>query len=134
MADRAKNREPGMHGITGGPGERIGLWGWFALYATGAALFFLLLTHILGIHFFHPEKLSAAAVYERYRSPFLAINSVCLLVVGVVHGMIGLRRTILDLDLLSRKGDRILILMVVAVGVGLAGFGLVVFRAFYQGS
>jgi len=134
MADRGKNSEPGMNRITGGPGERIGLWGWFSLYASGTALFFFLLTHILGIHFFSSERLSAAAVYERYRSPFLAINSICLLVVGVVHGMIGLRRTILDLDLLSRKGDRILILIVAAFGVGLVGFGLVVFRAFYQGS
>jgi succinate dehydrogenase hydrophobic anchor subunit len=125
------NDRIGASRLTGGPGERIGLWGWLTLYATGAFLFIFMIAHIIWIHFFSSERLCAVAVYDHYRSPFLALNSILLLLFGILHGMTGLRRAILDLDLLGKRGDRVLLLVVAVLGVGLEGFGLAVFRAFY---
>jgi succinate dehydrogenase hydrophobic anchor subunit len=129
MSDRQANQiDPP---ITGGPSERIGLLGWLSLYVSGAILFFLLLAHILVIHFFGDQKISAVSVRADVGAWSLALISLGLLLVGLLHGLIGFRRVSLDLELFGKKADRRFKLILSAVGTGLAVFGIIVFKSFY---
>jgi len=114
--------------LTGGSGERIGLRGWLTLYITGAVLVFLLLAHIFAIHFFGEKPITAAAVRGDVQSSFLSVISIGLLTVGLLHGMLGLRRVLLDLELFGKRGDRWLKTVLLVTGLGLAIAGWTIFR------
>ncbi|UCF92509.1 MAG: hypothetical protein JSW39_30315 [Desulfobacterales bacterium] len=112
------------------PGERIGLVGWLSLYVSGALTFFFILTHILAIHFVSGEVTTAAKVYRDLNSPFLSFISLGLLFLGIFHGLIGLRRVLLDLEIFGKRGDRSLVAALVVIGLGLALFGIKIFSQF----
>ena len=114
--------------LTGGPGERIGLWGWLTLYITGAILFFLLLAHLFASHFVGEKPINAAVVRGDVESSFLSVVSIGLLLVGLLHGLLGLRRVLLDLELFGKKGDQWLKTILLVAGLGLAAAGWMIFR------
>lgn len=116
--------------ITGGPNERIGLLGWLSLYVSGGILFFLLLAHILAIHFSGGSEIDATRVRDDVSSVFLSLLSIGLLLVGIFHGFLGFRRMVLDLDLFGPTGDRWFKWILLVLGLGCAVFGLNVFRGF----
>lgn len=125
-----KEKQLSHRAITGGQGERIGLWGWLSLYVSGTLLLFFAIAHILVIHFFSAEKITTSVVKAHYGSAYLTVISLGLLFIGLTHSLIGFRRVVLDLEIFGRKGDRIFIWILVATGVILAFFGLSIFKGF----
>jgi succinate dehydrogenase hydrophobic anchor subunit len=113
--------------ITGGPSERIGLVGWLSLYVSGALLLFLLLAHVLAIHFFGDGQISAASVRKDVGSWFLNIISLGLLLVGLFHGLLGFFRMLLDLEIFGKRGSSWFKWILYATGAGVMVFGVVVF-------
>ena len=111
----------------GEPYERIGLWGWLGLYATGAILLVLLLTHIWLAHYASSQPITLRNTLLALRSPFVRTIDLALLLFAVVHGMLGLRKVILDLDLFRKKGALYLSWFMTAAGAALLAWGFFIF-------
>ena len=106
---------------------RIGLWGWLGLYVTGAVLLLLLLSHIGLVHYVSQEPFSASRTYDTLQRPFVRIIEVCLLVFALIHGMTGLRRVVLDLEIFRLKRSRYLTWFLVGAAVILIVWGVQIF-------
>ena len=115
---------------TWGSHERIGLTGWLSLYVSGGLVVFFLLSHLFVIHFISGADISAQSVYRDLRSAFLSFVNIALLILALFHGLMGLRRIILDLNLLGKKGDRALMVLLLLVGLVLVLLGIEIFRRF----
>ncbi|NQU02615.1 MAG: hypothetical protein HQ589_00465 [Syntrophaceae bacterium] len=110
--------------------ERIGFLGWFGLYATGALLLVFLLAHIWLIHWIAPQPITLKHITEILGSPLVVIVDLGLLLFAVVHGMIGLGRLILDLELVQKGGARLLNIVLFFLGVVIFVAGIYVFNFF----
>ena len=119
--------------IAGGDYQRIGLWGWLGLYTTGGILLFLLLTHVGIIHFGTYEPLSIKTTQKALGSTFVRTVELSLLLFALIHGLMGFRRIILDLEILQKKGNRWLSLCLVVLGVTLFIWGLFLFNGLSSG-
>jgi succinate dehydrogenase / fumarate reductase membrane anchor subunit len=115
---------------TWGSGERIGLIGWLSLYLSGVLVVFLVLGHILFIHFISDADITAQSVYRDLQSGFISFLTIALLPLGVFHGLMGLRRVILDIEILGKKGDRVLLVVLGLVGVFIVIIGIEIFFKF----
>ena len=113
--------------------QRIGIWGWLGIYASGAVLLFLLLTHIGIIHFGTYEPLGIKTTQKALGSPFIRTIELTLLLLAVSHGLMGFRRIILDLEILQKKGNRWLSVCLSVLGVGLFAWGLFIFNRLSSG-
>ena len=111
----------------GEPFERIGPWGWLALYSTGFILLFFLLAHIWLVHYVSDQPITWKNVLLSLRSPFVRTVSLGLLFFSLIHGMMGLRRVILDLELLKKKGSLYLDWGLVLAAILLLTWGLIIF-------
>lgn len=105
-------------------------WDWLNLYWTGILLVVLLLGHLAVVHLAAPAPITAASVWERLRMPAIWVLDLGLLSLGLYHGLVGLRRVILDLEVLGRRGALILTLVFAAFGVLAAAAGVEILRAF----
>jgi succinate dehydrogenase hydrophobic anchor subunit len=110
--------------------ERIGLIGWLSLYVSGALLVVFIVFHIIAVHFVHEGNITAQTVNRDLRSGFLSSVSIGLLLLAAFHGLMGLRRVILDLELFGKKGDRALQIVLTVVGVVIVAIGIEIFRRF----
>ncbi len=110
--------------------ERIGLWGWLSLYLSGALLLFFLLTHIFVIHYGTGNVITTISVFNDMRSYVIAFVNLGLLMLCIFHGLVGLRRLLLDLEIFSERGDRYLIRGLIILGLGMLIFGVVIFNKF----
>ena len=110
--------------------ERIGLWGWLILYLSGAFLLFFLLTHIFVIHYGTGNVITTISVFNDMRSYVIAFVNLGLLMLCIFHGLVGLRRLLLDLEIFSERGDRYLIRGLIILGLGMLIFGVVIFNKF----
>ncbi len=119
--------------IAGGDYQRIGLWGWLGLYTSGAILLFLLLTHVGIIHFGTYEPLSIKTTQKALVSTFVRTIELSLLLFALIHGLMGFRRVILDLEILQKKGNKWLSLCLVVLGVALFTWGLFIFSRLSSG-
>ena len=101
--------------------RRIGLLGWFTMYLTGAVLFILVLSHLGAGHYFStPQTITLAGISQSLKSHVsLRIIDIGLLVFCIVHGLVGLRRIILDLEIMGKTTDRYLAWGFTVIGVGL---------------
>ncbi len=115
------------------PYEKIGLWGWLGLYATGTVLLFLLFSHLWLVHYSSPQPITLEGTILALRSPFIRTVEFSLLLFAVAHGMIGLRRIVLDLEVIKKRGSRYLTWCVVAAGVMVAAWGLLIFNQLSSG-
>ena len=124
-----KSDHPSL-GRLDGNNKRIGQLGWFGMYLTGAVLFFLLLSHLGAVHYFPVAPTMALADISRSLQSHLSLRiiDIGLLAFCIVHGLVGLRRVILDLEIMGRAGDRCLAWGFTAIGVGLFIFGISVFN------
>ncbi len=107
---------------------RLGPGAWLVLYATGACLLILLLVHLGLVHLASNEpftlRRSAAALSS---SPVAAVE-LALLLLGLIHSLSGLRRVILDLEVLGRTGDRVLSWGLAGAGACLFVWGIMIFN------
>jgi succinate dehydrogenase hydrophobic anchor subunit len=110
-----------------GPYERIGLPGWLLLYVTGALLLFFLLSHVwLSVYeSFQPFTLKATQLL--LRSTFIKVVEIGLLFLAVVHGMIGVKRIFLELNLAKKKGSQVLNWCFIIAGTLIFVFGIYIF-------
>lgn len=113
--------------------QRIGLWGWLGLYASGAVLLFLLLTHVGILHFGTYEPLGIKTTQKALSSPFIRTIELSLLLLALFHGLMGVRRIILDLEILQKRGNRWLSLCLVVLGIALFSWGLLLFNRLSSG-
>ncbi len=112
------------------PPQSIGFGGWLGLYLTGATLFFLLLIHIWLVLYGSSQPASFERTLSALRSPFVRFVEIGLLLIGLTHGLTGLRRILLDLDIFHKQGSRYLTWGLVAVGGILSVWGLRIFMSF----
>ncbi len=111
----------------GRPYERIGLWGWLGLYVTGAILLAFVFTHILLVHYTSSQLITLKNTILALRSPFVRTVDLGLLLFVIIHGMLGLRKVMLDLDLLRIKGALYLSWFMAVASAALLVWGLYVF-------
>jgi len=132
-------KEPGLNGITekflspGGPEStyrRIGFWGWLGLYASGVLLLFFLLAHIWFIHYSAAEPPSLKTTMAMFASPVVKTVEIGLLAMALIHGLIGLCRIVLDLEIFKERGQKLLIRGFITGGVIVFGWGLILFLKF----
>ena len=110
------------------PFERIGLWGWVGLYVTGALLLFFLFGHVLLVHLKPSVSLTAQATSLGLTSPFVRVLDLALLTFAVIHGLLGLRRLVLDCEILRARGRAWLTGAFSIAGVLLIVFGYVLLQ------
>ena len=109
--------------------EALGLWGWFGLYLSGTVLLIFILSHLWVIHYSPAGyELTWKAVSQSLKThSMIRVMDIGLLVFCIIHGLLGFRRIILDLNFLSKSGDRWLIGGLTITGIIFFVFGLVVF-------
>jgi succinate dehydrogenase hydrophobic anchor subunit len=115
---------------TAAPYDRIEIWGWIGLYATGIILLLLVLSHIWIAHYSSSQAFSLKSTLLTLRSPLIRTIDLGLLLFAVVHGMIGVRRIVLDLELFKKTGSQLLTNVIVAVGAVLITWGIILFIQF----
>ena len=115
------------------PRQRIGVWGWIGLYLTGALLLFFLLAHILLVHYGTAHPLSYQSSARALGSAFVRTVELGLLFFAVIHGLIGLRRFLLDLEIFSQRGSLYLTRTVTALGSLLLIWGSLIFMRLAPG-
>ena len=123
-----KSDHPSLYRVGSG-NRRIGLLGWFGMYLTGAVLFILVLLHLGAVHYFsNAPVVTLADISQSLKSHLsLRIIDIGLLVFCIVHGLVGLRRIILDLEIMGKTTDNWLSWGFTMVGVGLFIFGICIF-------
>lgn len=109
------------------PYERIGLWGWLGLYLTGLGLLFFALVHVWLAHIGHAGTFSSESTVMSLRSWFVRFVELGLLLFAVIHGFSGVRRIVLDLEVLREREARYLTWGLVIAGLGVFIWGLVLF-------
>ena len=82
-----------------GPYERIGLAGWLSLYVTGALLLFFLSSHVWLSVYESSQPFTLKDTQLLLQSNFVKIGEIGLLFLAVVHGMVGVKRIVLELNL-----------------------------------
>jgi succinate dehydrogenase hydrophobic anchor subunit len=128
VKDKGKAVQPGVSVKDDlGPYERIGLFGWLLLYVTGALLLFFLASHVwLSVYgSLQPATLKGSQLL--LGSTFVRVVELGLLFLAVVHGMIGVKRIMLELDLAKKKGNQYLNWCFVVAAFLILVFGIYIF-------
>ena len=130
--------EPGRHdrAAAGDPaalGRRpnIGIWEWFSLYLTGAFLIVFIAAHVIAVHYLGPiGSFTFNDVVDKLRSPLYLILDLGLLFFAFYHGLAGVRRVLVDLEIFSPTGLKVFTGVLIAIGLIGIYFGLRIFMAF----
>ena len=117
----------------GEPYERLGVWGWLVIYSTGVALLFFLLVHIWLVHYVSDQPITLKSVLLALRSPFVRTINLGVLFFSLIHGMMGLRRILLDMELFKKGGVYILNVCLFIAGLALFVWGLIIFNRLSPG-
>ena len=106
---------------------------WIGLYLTGLFMVLFLLAHIAAVHYAttgFEAPFTFEAVREKLRAPLFAFLDLGLLALALYHGLVGFRRFVVDLEILSTGTIRVLTWALAALGLGGLYYGWVVYRAF----
>lgn len=94
---RGDARRGGGYQRPTGSRTNLEVWSWFFMRISGVILLFLAVYHLVWWNLFiGVEHLSAELVRERWANPFWRLFNVALLVFSMLHGMNGLRYSIVD--------------------------------------
>ncbi len=110
----------------------VGLGAWLGLYLTGAVLVVFLLAHLWALHYVQIGPMTARAVADRLRTPFFQVLDLGLLALALTHGLLGLRRVLLDCEGLGPRVQRAIPWLLLAVGGATFWWGTQIFRAFLR--
>jgi succinate dehydrogenase cytochrome b556 subunit len=106
--------------------------GWYLQRITGALLVVLLAAHFWVEHFMSAElrrgDLSYEVILHRISNPIWQFIDIAFLLVGLYHGLNGLRNILLDYSRIGRSAAQALSIAIVAVGVVWAWWGIDAFR------
>ncbi|MBI2863244.1 MAG: hypothetical protein HYX94_01615 [Chloroflexi bacterium] len=105
---------------------------WLGLYLTGLLLAVFLAAHLWAVHYAASGQtgLSFAAVQEKLRSPLFFVLDLGMLCLVFYHGLVGLRRVIVDLEILGERGTRIITWALVVIGLAGLYDGWAIYRSF----
>ena len=107
--------------------ERIGFWGWVGLYATGIVLICFLVSHVWLVHYGKAETITAKSTTLTLQSPLVMTIELGLLIFGVIHGLLGVKRITLDMELLKQRGSKYLTIFLIGIGAVLIFSGIILF-------
>ena len=100
-----------------------GMWMWLAHRATGVAIFFFLLVHILDTALVRISPEAYNSVIGTYKVPFVGLVEAGLVAVIVFHALNGLRIIAVDLSRWALRRQRGLSIIVIVLWVIImAGF------------
>ena len=100
-----------------------GMWMWLAHRATGVAIFFFLLVHILDTALVRISPEAYNSVVGTYKIPFVGLVEAGLVAVIVFHALNGLRIIAVDLSRWALRRQRGLSIIVIVLWVIImAGF------------
>jgi succinate dehydrogenase / fumarate reductase membrane anchor subunit len=118
--------------LTTPSGRTITLWEWGLLYGTGALLVVLLLGHIWFTHYVVPASIGLRyqSVAERLRLLSIQLLDLGLLTFALAHGLVGLRRIVVDTEVLGRNSLRIMNGVLILLGLAGLIVGVQIFQAF----
>lgn len=112
-------------------GPNIGLWEWFSLYVAGAFLVVFIVAHVIAVHYLGPVgSFTFNDLVEKLRSPLYLVLDLGLLFVVFYHGLAGVRRVIIDLEIFGDTGIRVFTGVLVLIGLVGIFFGIRIFLAF----
>lgn len=105
---------------------------WLALHLTGLFLAVFLLAHIWAVHYAVGSStgFTFEAVRQKLQNPLFTFLDLGLLVLAIYHGLVGLRRFVVDLEILSVGAVRVLSWLLVALGAVGLYYGWLIYRAF----
>lgn len=124
------NREPRTWG-EGAPAA-AGIGAWLGLYLTGAFLLVFVLAHLWALHYGIPGPITARAVAERLRAPHFQVLDLGLLALALTHGLLGLRRVLLDFEGIGPRGQRVIPWVLLGIGAATFAWGIQIFQAFLR--
>ncbi len=102
------------------------------LHLTGVFLVIFLLAHIWAVHYAVTGEtgFTFQAVRQKLETPLFTFLDLGLLALAIYHGLVGLRRFAVDLEVLSPVGEKILGWILAAIGIGGLYYGWLIYRAF----
>ena len=109
-----------------------GIVAWLGLYLSGATLIFFVLSHLWVLHYAHSGPITARAVADRLRTPFFQLLDLGLFALALTHGLLGLRRVLLDFEGLGAPVQRAAPWVLLGVGLITFSWGVQIFRAFLR--
>ncbi len=102
---------------------KAGMWMWLAHRATGVAIFFFLLVHILDTALVRVSPDAYNTVVSSYKVPFVGLVEAGLVAVIVFHALNGLRIIAVDTNRWALRRQNLLSIVVIALWVLImAGF------------
>ena len=126
-------REPDAAAIADeGASRATGMGAWLGLYLTGTFLVLFLLAHLWALHYGVTGPITARAVAERLRTPMFQVLDLGLLGLALGHGLLGLRRVLLECEGLGRRVQGAIPWGLVVVGVAAFAWGVRIFQAFLR--
>lgn len=109
-----------------------GIGAWLGLYLTGMFLVVFVPAHLWVLHYASVGPISARAVAERLRTPFFQVLDLGLFAVALSHGLLGLRRVLLDFEGLGPRVQRTIPWVLLLVGAAIFAWGVQILRAFLR--
>ena len=107
-----------------------GIGAWLGLYVTGAFLVVFVLAHLWALHYGIVGPITARAVAERLRAPLFQVLDLGLLALAITHGLLGLRRMLLEFEGLGPRVQRAIPWALLGIGLATFAWGMQIFRAF----
>ena len=112
-------------------GPHMGLWEWLSIYVAGAFLIVFIVAHVLAVHYLGPiGSLTFNDIVDKLRSPLYLILDLGLLFFVFYHGLAGVRRVIVDLEIFGDTGIKVFTGILVLVGLVGIYYGIQIFLAF----
>lgn len=105
---------------------------WYLQRITGAALLLLLIAHFWVVHFMTANlrrgELTYGEILPRIANPWWQAIDISFLVIALVHGLNGLYGIVLDFGWIGRRGARVTAILLAALGIFWAYWGIEAFR------
>jgi succinate dehydrogenase / fumarate reductase cytochrome b subunit len=99
------------------------MWMWLAHRATGVAVFFFLLVHVLDTALVRISPDAYNSVVESYKNPFVGLVEAGLVAVIVFHGLNGLRIIAIDASRWALRRQTLLsVIVIILWAIVMAGF------------
>ncbi len=101
-------------------------------HQTGVFLVLFLLAHIWAVHYAVTGEtgFTFQAVRQKLETPLFTFLDLGLLVLAIYHGLVGVRRFVVDVEILRTTGEKLLAWVLAAVGLGGLYYGWLIYRAF----
>lgn len=114
-----------------GRGPTMGLWEWLSIYVAGAFLIVFIIAHVVAVHYLGPiGSFTFNDVVDKLRSPLYLILDLGLLFFVFYHGLAGVRRVIIDLEIFGETGIKVFTGVLLLIGLVGIYFGIRIFMAF----